>query len=141
MIPTRSVMQALACLLAFDTDADAAENQQAMAEAMSGVKTGQITYAVRDTKVNGQKIKKGDVLGLVEGDIVVADGTVEHALLQVLSQMVDEDTGVITLFYGSGVYEKDIAPMEKLISERYPDVDVSVQNGGQPVYDYLVSVE
>lgn len=141
VIPTRSVMQALTCLLAFDADVDAAENEEAMTEAMADVKTGQITYAVRDTKVNGQKIKKGDVLGLVEGDIVVADGTVEHALLQVLDQMVDDDAGVITLFYGSGVYEKDIAPMEKLVSERYPDTDVSVQNGGQPVYDYLISVE
>lgn len=141
VIPTRSVMQALTCLMEFDADAEAADNAAAMTEAMDNVKTGQITYAVRDTKLNGQKIKKGDVLGLVNGEIVAADGTEEQAIMQILDQMVDDDTGVITLFYGSGVYEKDIQPMEKLVSDRYPDVDVSMQNGGQPVYDYLISVE
>lgn len=141
VIPTRSVMQALSCLLEFDGGNGPTDNAKAMDEAMGNVKTGQITYAVRDTKVNGQKIKKGDVLGLVDGDIVAADGTEEQAVLQVLDQMVDDDTGVITLFYGSGVYEKDIAPMKKLVAERYPEVDVSMQDGGQPVYDYLISVE
>lgn len=141
VIPTRSVMQALSCLLEFDGDREPADNAAAMTEAMGNVKTGQITYAVRDTKVDGKKIKKGDVLGLVEGDIVSADGTEEQAVLQVLDRMVDDDAGVITLFYGSGVYEKDIAPMEKLVAERYPDVDVSMQDGGQPIYDYLISVE
>lgn len=142
VIPTRSFPQGLDAVLAFNPTVSLEENTEEMKEAMLAVKTGEITHAVRDTRVNGFEIHEGDMLGLEDGDIVVCTKNMEDTLEQLVAHMVDpEESSVIALYYGKDVAAEDAeAAMEKL-QEIYEDCDVEVYEGGQDVYQYIISVE
>ncbi|MCR4963117.1 MAG: DAK2 domain-containing protein [Firmicutes bacterium] len=143
VVPSKFVTQGVAAMLAFDPEADAAENRQAMSEAIGEVLSGELTYAVRPAKFNGFEIKEGDVLGLQNGDIVVCGADIEQALLDLLAKMTETspNASLISLFYGMDVEEAAAEQMKEKIAAAYPLYEVEMNPGGQPLYYYLISLE
>lgn len=141
VIPTTSVTQAMSCMLAFDEELSPEENAEAFSEVMEGVKSAQITNAVRDTSVDDIEIKEGDYLAIVDGKIKASDKSVPDAVKSAVKSMTDDDTGVITLFYGADISEQDAERIKDELSDEYDECDVFMHFGGQPVYHYLISAE
>ena len=141
VIPTRSIPECISAMLAFNGEKDAESNEKAMNKAVSKVKTGQITYAVRDTEIEDKKIEKDDILGLSGSKINVVGKDPEDVLLELVEEIADEDSEFITLYYGEDVTEEDAEKVAELIEEKLDEVEVSVKYGGQPLYYYIVSVE
>ncbi len=141
VIPTRSIPECIAAMLKFATGKDAAANEAAMNKAVSKVMTGQITFAVRDTEVDGQKIVKDDILGIAGSKIKVVGKDVDDVLEKLVDELSDEDSEFITLYYGEDVNKEDAESIAERIEEKYDDVEVLVKYGGQPLYYYIVSVE
>lgn len=141
VVETTSITQALSCILEFDDDAAPDENYEAMKNALNNVKSGQITYAVRDTVVDGHEIVPGDILGISDGAIKSVGRSVEESVFELLDEMVDDDSSSITLFYGDETREADANALKERIEEKFGDCDVFMHFGGQPVYYYLISVE
>jgi len=141
VVPTKSLAQGLAAMLAFDQDQTAAHNREEMTKAFAHVKTGEVTYAVRDSSFNGFSIKEKDILGLVNGSIEIIGQDVNQVVLDVIEKMVEPDHELITLFYGHHVTEEEANAVAARISEDFPNVEVEVHYGGQPLYYYLISLE
>ena len=141
VIPTTSVTQALSSMLVFDEELTPDENADAFGEVISDSKSGQITYAVRDTVVDDINIKEGEYLVIVDGKIKASDGELSKAVMDACGNMVDDDSSVITVFYGEDITEEDAAAIKDELEEKYDECDVFLHNGGQPVYHYLISVE
>lgn len=142
VIPTRSIPECIAALFVYDSAETIQEKEAAMSRAVQSVKTGQVTYAVRDTDWDGTKIKKGDILGMADGTIVAAGEGENAVCLETLSFMIDEDEHeFISLYYGNGVSKQQADALLQKIEEVYPDMEVSVKYGGQPLYYYIASVE
>ena len=141
VIPTTSVAQSMTCMLEFDEDASPEDNEATLIEAMSNVKSAQVTVAVRDTSVDDIEISEGDYLGIVDGKIKLSDSDLESAVVGCIENMVDEDSAVITVFYGEDVAESDAEKLCARLSEAYDECDVYVHSGRQPVYHYMISVE
>lgn len=141
VIPTKTVPQGIAALMAFLPHLDEPENTAAMEAAISQVKTGQVTYAVRDTSVSGKQIKAGDVIGILDGEIATVGNDAQTVAFSLIGEMVDEDSSVITLYYGADTTEQQAASLASQIEEAYPDCDVMLQDGSQPLYYYILSVE
>ena len=112
-----------------------------MKEEIKNVKTGQITYAVRDTIIDDKEIKKGDYMGIGDQGIISVNKNMNKAIHDMLDEMVTDESGIISVYYGSDVKEKDAAALEKKIQKVYPGVETDLQSGGQPVYYYIFSVE
>lgn len=141
VIPTKTVPQGISAAITFNPDASADENAEAMTEAASVVKTGLVTYAVRDTSSNGLEIKEGNLIGLSDKKIV-STGTDMHEVISTLCEdLCDDSVSVITVYYGSEVEEADASVITDMLAEKYPDCDVMLQCGGQPVYYYTISAE
>ncbi|MGX7406306.1 hypothetical protein SAMN04487985_11412 [Aerococcus urinaehominis] len=141
VIPSRTISQGITALLAYNGLAELADNQAAMTEELAFVKSGQITNAVRDTQIDGLTIKKDDFMGIVEGDIKVADADLASATQATIAAMLDEDSEIVTLIIGD---QGDQAQAEAIIGQLqidYPEVEYEIVQGDQPVYHYLVSVE
>ena len=119
----------------------AEENEQAMLEEIGNVKTGQITYAVRDTHIDGREIHQGDIMGIGDQGILSVGQSVEDTVKDMLSQLVDDDSELISLYYGQDIQAEDAEKFAQTIEELYPDVDIDVHMGGQPIYYYVLSVE
>ncbi len=141
VVTTKSIPQGISALLAFDELKDSEENYSRMMEAVSNVKTGQITYAVRDTEFNNTKIEKDDIIGISEGDIISNGKEVNEVAMKLLEGMIDEDTSLITIIYGSDLTEDMANDLENYLSKEYTDIDIEVVFGGQPLYYYIFSVE
>lgn len=141
VIPSKSIPQAFAALMHMDIHASAEENEEAMNQALSSVKTGQITYAVRDTNADGLNIKKDDIIGIGDKQILAAGGSVAEVAKTLIDRMVTEDSEIISLFYGEDVKPDFAALLKEEIEEKYPDCDVEMYAGGQPLYYYIISVE
>lgn len=141
VIPSRTVPQGLAAMISFMADASLEENKEAMQAAMSNVKTGQVTYAVRNTSIDGKVIREGDFMGIDDHGIAAVGTEMSQTTLELLDTMVDEDTELISIYYGNGVTEEDAQALADEITEKYEDCDVELYSGGQPVYYYLLSVE
>lgn len=141
VIPSRSVPQGIAALIGFMPEGGQQENQDAMLEAMSNVKTGQVTYAVRNTSIEGKTIREGDFMGIDDHGIAAVGTELSQTTLELLESMVDEDSELISIYYGEGVVEEDAQALVDLITEKYEDCDVELYSGNQPVYYYLMSVE
>jgi len=141
VIPTRSVPEGVSACLAFNEDANIAENTEAMTESIKNVKSGSITYAVRDTNVDGFDLATGDIIGLDNSSILAKGSEIPETVLGLLDKMVDSSTVNITMFYGEEVKEDDAAALNETLTAKYPNCEVSVLSGGQPVYYYLISVE
>lgn len=141
VIPTRSLPQGMAAMLAYDPNRTVDENLEAMRRAGKGVQTGEITYAVRDSQNNGVEVKKGDMIGLVEGELVVAGPDRSQVVLDVLERMLTEESEVVSLYYGEDVTDDEAEAMRRQVEERFPDVSVELYAGRQPLYYYILSVE
>ena len=141
VIPTKTIPQGISALLSFDPDAETEVNRDAMLEAVALVKTGSVTFAARDSEIDGMNIKKDDIMGMEEGKITHLGSNPADVVMELLSDMADSDSSMISVFYGSDVSEEDAAELEKKINEAYPKLDCMVHNGGQPLYYYIISIE
>ncbi|MET3318488.1 UNVERIFIED_ORG: DAK2 domain fusion protein YloV [Peribacillus simplex] len=141
VIPTKTVPQGMAALLAFNPSQDASENKKAMIEALSHVKTGQITYAVRDTNIDGLTIKTGDFMGIDEGTIKVKDKDKSQAAKDLLSEMINEDSEILTILYGEDATKEEVEDLVAFCNDNFEDVEVEVHNGKQPLYSFIFSIE
>ncbi len=141
VIPTTSVTQTMTCMLEFDEDATPEENENAFNDAISNVKSAQVTVAVRDTSVDDIEIKEGEYLGIVDGKIKLSEADIDSAVIGCVKDMVDDESGVITLFYGNDVSKEDAEVLQTRLADEYDECDVFVHFGGQPVYYYMISVE
>ena len=141
VIPTTSVTQALSSMLVFDEDLSPDENAEAFGEAVSASKSAQITHAVRDTVVDDIEIKEGEYLVIVDGKIKASDKELSQAVCDACDNMVDDDSSVVTIFYGEDVSKEDAEAIKEDLEEKYDECDVYLHSGGQPVYHYLISVE
>jgi len=141
VLPSKSIPQGIAAILAFLPNMDNETNTSAMKEAISFVKTGQVTYAVRDTSVSNKEIKSGDIIGIREGDITVVGSNAEVACTELVRELADDESSIITVFYGSEVDDAAAEAMGDELQDLYPDMDIMVQSGGQPLYYYIISVE
>lgn len=141
VIPTRSIPEGISAILAFMPDANPEENKEAMAEAASLVKTGNVTYAVREFNLNGETMPEGKIIGLTGKNILAAGDDPAEVTKELLTGMVDEDSAIINVFYGEDVTDDDAEALQAYLEETYADCDVLVHNGKQPLYYYIVSVE
>lgn len=141
VIPTKHVTQSLSCMISFDESLSAGEMEDTMNEIIENVKSAQLTYSVRDTVVDGREIKKGDILGIIEGKISFTGLDTTNVLMDVLGDMANGDGGVITVFYGEDISDTEIEPVEQMLNDKFPSYDIAVYPGGQPVYSYILSVE
>ncbi len=141
VIPTKNVPQGFAAALEFDPEASPSANKTNMVHALDNVKVGQVTYAVRNTSLNGFSIKEGDIIGLDDKKILAKSQSLEETVLKLIGKMKEESHQVITLYYGEDVNEEEAAALSEVISEKYPDCDVDFHNGGQSVYYYIIALE
>jgi DAK2 domain fusion protein YloV len=141
VIPTKSIPQGLAAVLAFQEKADAARNTEAMTKAIERVVSGQVTFAVRDTTIDGIDIKEGDYLGIQDGRIVVSDRDLLGACKSLLASMIDENSEIVTILTGKDADEGQTRQITAFLAEAYPGVEVEMHPGGQPLYTYIFSVE
>jgi hypothetical protein len=141
IIPTKSIPQGITCITMFDSDLDVDANEAALMEGIQLVKTGSVTYAVRDTEIDGVEIKEGNILGLVESKIEKVGNNYFEVAKDVLETMIDEDSELITIFYGKDVDESEIENFTSTLEEKYEDLDVQCYKGNQPLYYFIISVE
>lgn len=141
VVPSKSVPQGLAALLAFNPIESLTDNQAEMTTSLGSVKTGEVTYAVRDTSLNGVQIKKGDFMGIHEKEIVSTLPNVQEVAKELLSKMVDEDSEIVTIIYGEDRTEQEADELASYLEEQYEDIEVEVHIGNQPLYSYIIAVE
>ena len=141
VVPTKTVPQGITAVINYMPEADVDTNFETMQEGIKNVKTGQVTYAVRDTKIDDKVIHEGDIMGIGDQGILSVGQSVEETTKSMLSQMVDEDMELISIYYGQDVLAEDAERLAETIGEKYPDADVDLHSGGQPIYYYVVSVE
>lgn len=141
VIPTTSIPQGITCVTMFNSEVEVDENEEALKETIDMVKTGSVTYAVRDTEMDGIQIKEGNMLGLIEGKIKKVGSSYVAVAEEVLSEMVDDESELITILYGSDVSEEEANEFANKIEEKYEDLDVQCYRGAQPLYYFLMSVE
>lgn len=141
VIPTRTVPQGITAVINYMPDTDVDTNEEAMLEGIKAVKTGQVTYAVRDTHIDDKEIHEGDIMGIGDDGILSVGPSVEGSVKEMLEIMTDEDTELISLYYGEDVQEEDAERLAEEIADLYPDADVDMHSGGQPIYYYVLSVE
>ena len=141
IIPTRSVPEGISAAIAFNPDASVEENTEAMNDAMKGVKSGSVTYAVRDTHVDGFDLAVGEIIGLDDKAILAKGKLVSETTEKLVEKLITEDTMNITLFYGEDIREEEAVALCEKLAQKYPDCEVTSAYGGQPVYYYLVSLE
>lgn len=141
VIPTKTIPQGITALITYMSDASPSDNESAMNEAISHVKTGQVTYAVRDTSINGLDIKKGNIMGIGDHEILAVGTVVEDTAMSMIERMVDDESEIISVYFGDEVDEELANDLASSIEKRYPDISVELHPGGQPIYYYIVSVE
>lgn len=141
VIPTKSIPQGITCITMFNSEHEVDENESALMEALELVKTGSVTYAVRDTEMDGIEIKEGNMLGLIEGKINKVGDDYFTVAEGILESMVDEDSELITIFYGKDVDENKIEEFTEKLEEKYEDCDIQMYKGDQPLYYFIMAVE
>jgi DAK2 domain fusion protein YloV len=141
VIPSKTVPQGLSALLSFNPAQNVQANEAAMNEALQHVKTGQITFAVRDTQIDGLDIEKDDFMGIAEGKIVVKNKDKRKAAEDLLSQMIDDDSEILTIIYGEDVTAEEVTKLRQFVEEQFAGVEIEVHNGKQPLYSYIFSIE
>ena len=141
VLPTKTIPQGITALINFIPDQSVEENKERMMEEISIVKTGQVTYAVRDTVIDDKEITQGDYMGIGDSGILSVNADITTAFTEMVEAMVTEDSAIVSIYYGEDVSEEDAEAMAGVIEEKFSDLDVELQMGGQPVYYYIVSVE
>ncbi|MBS2968944.1 DAK2 domain-containing protein [Metabacillus sp. KIGAM252] len=141
VIPSKTVPQGMSALLAFNPGVKPEENEEVMTEALGNVKSGQVTYAVRDTQIDGMDISKNDFMGILNGKIVTKDKVQVQAAVKLLKEMINDEDDILTILYGSESSEEEVSELVKQIETMFSDIEVEVHNGKQPLYSYIFSVE
>ena len=141
VLPTKTIPQGITALINYIPEQTPEENESRMLQEIANVKTGQVTYAVRDTVVDDKDIKEGDYMGIGDSGILSVNQDMKQCFAQMVDQMVDEDSAIVSVFYGADVSESEAQELADAVEEKYPDLEVELQAGGQPVYYYVVSVE
>lgn len=141
VIPTKTIPQSITSIISFNPERSFEDNVSDMTEVIEAVKTGQITYAVRDTVFNDVEVKEGNYIGISEGKLMNSGENIEEVAKSLLDSMTDEDSEIITLFYGNDTSEEEALKIEEYIKEKCPLAEVSLNYGGQPIYYYIISVE
>ncbi len=141
VIPAKTIPQGISALVAYVPDMSVEENEKLMNDAISSVKTGQVTYAVRDTSIDGVEIHQDDYMGIGDKGILSNGKDIEDVILKMLDKMVDDASELVTIYFGADVKEEDAKAVCKKTAERFPALEVDIQTGGQPVYYYIISVE
>lgn len=141
VIPTKTIPQGISALINFIPEQSAEENAERMTEELANIKSGQITYAVRDTVIDDKEIKENDYMGIGDSGILAVGTDMNETLFEMIGQLVDEESGIISLYYGEDVSEEDAQSLADQLQEKYEDLEVEVNNGGQPIYYYILSVE
>ena len=141
VLKTRNVPAGISAMMGFDGDLEPQENLDAMMEMAGGVTCGQLTFAARDTEVDGVEIHEGDIMGLSPNGIEVVGDDLEACAVELMDSLVNEDSGVISVYYGADVSEDDANKLLEELEEKYSDLDVALYYGGQPIYYYIISVE
>ena len=141
VIPTKTVPQGITAIINFVPDMSAEENEEAMLDAIQYVKTGQVTYAVRDTHIDDKEIHKDDIMGIGDSGILAVGTDIAGTTKEMLAELVDDDSELISVYYGAEVSEEDAMKLTEELEELYPNVDIDTHLGGQPIYYYVISVE
>lgn len=141
VVPTKSIPQGLSAILAFNPEVSVEENKKHMTDAFANVKTGQITFAVRDTSIDGVEIHKGDFMAIKEGHIIQASPSLKVASELLIREMIDDDSEIVTILYGQDAKKETVDEFVQFIEENYPEVETEVHDGKQPLYPYIISVE
>ena len=141
VIPTKTIPQGISALINFIPEQSAEENAERMTEELCNVKSGQITYAVRDTVIDDKEIKENDYMGIGDSGILSVGADMNATLLDMVDQLVDDESGIISLYYGEDVSEEDAQALADQLQDKYEDLEVEVNDGGQPIYYYILSVE
>jgi DAK2 domain fusion protein YloV len=141
VIPTKNVPQGMAALLSFNPSLTLENNKATMIKAKDEVKSGQVTFAVRNTQIDDVEIREGDFMGILDGKIVVSSNGMVDTAKDLLEKMIDEDNEIATIIYGEDVSDEQVEELRNYIEEQFPSIEVEVHNGGQPLYSFLMSVE
>ena len=141
VLPAKTIPQGITALINFIPDQSVEENEERMKEELSKVKTGEITYAVRDTSIDGRAIKAGDYMGLTDLGIKAVNTSIVETFKEMLTQMVDEDSALLTIYTGADAKSDETDQIKDMIKQNYPSLEIDIQDGGQNVYYYIVSVE
>ncbi|MFY4773847.1 DAK2 domain-containing protein [Metabacillus sp. RGM 3146] len=141
VVPSKTVPQGMAALLAFNSEDSAEKIEKTMNEALKNVKSGQVTYAVRDTQIDGLEISKNDFMGISEGKIVVKDKKQLEAAKRLLAEMISEDDDILTVLCGEDASEEESSNLISFVEEKFPDIEIEVHQGEQPLYSYIFSIE
>ncbi|CVI69097.1 DAK2 domain protein [Eubacteriaceae bacterium CHKCI004] len=141
VLPTKTIPQGIAAMVGYMPEVDVEENKDGMTECYQNIMSGQVTYAVRDTTINGKTIRNGDIMGIDDEGIRAVGTDVAQTTLDLLSQMVDADSELISLYYGENVTGEQAEELAAKVEEMFPDVEIETNFGGQPIYYYMVSVE
>ena len=141
VIPTKTIPQGITALINYIPDSTPEDNEQRMSSEISMVKTGQVTYAVRDTVIDDKEIKQDDFMGIGDSGILSVGQNLEPTVMDMMKQLVDEDSTIVSIYYGEDTKEEDANALGEKIGEAFPDVEIEVHYGGQPIYYYVISVE
>lgn len=141
VIPSKTIPQGISSAIMFNPEADPEENFRSMKAALKNVKSGEVTFAIRDTEIGGVKVKKDDFIGIFEKDIVVDNPNKLETLMTLLEKMIDEDSSIITILVGQDVNDEEMNQVSELIAEKFSDLDLDIRKGDQPVYSFLIGVE
>jgi hypothetical protein len=141
VIPTKTIPQGITALVNFIPDYSAEENKETMNAEIALVKTGQVTYAVRDTEIDGKTIKENDYMGIGDKTILSVGQDLKSVTLEMTDEMIDDDSAIVSIYYGADSSEEDAEEIASVIQEKYPDLEVEINDGGQPIYYYVISVE
>lgn len=143
VIPSKTIPQGISAMICYVPDADVAANEEAMRDALSMVKTGQVTYAVRDTRIDDKDIKEGDYMGIGDRGLLAVNKDMNDAAKEMIEELIleDEPSELVTVYYGADVTEEQAGELIDFIGEKFPKVDADLQYGGQPIYYYIISAE
>ena len=143
VIPSKTVPQGISAMINFEESRSSKDNESFMLDALKSVATGQLTYAVRDTTIEGKEIKNGDIMGLGDVGLIAVGKDIDATLIEMLEKMLEsnKEAELISVYYGEDITKAQAESVVSMLEEKYPDLDIELQMGGQPVYYYLVSVE
>lgn len=141
VIPTKTIPQGISAMIAFDPNASAQDNVDVLTDAIQHVKSGEVTYAVRDTMIDDKVIRQGNIMGISDAGIAAVGEDVKDTTVELIRTLVDEDSEIVSLYYGADIAENVAEELASALSEEFPNVDVEINAGGQPIYYYVVSVE
>ena len=141
VIPSKTIPQGITACLSFDLDASPKENFRNMKASLKNVKSGEVTFSIRDCEIKGVKIKKDDFIGIFEKEIICGVEKKDECLSELLKNMIDDESSLLTIFIGEDTTREELFPIKKQIEELYPDLNIDIRNGGQPVYSFLIGVE